>query len=242
MNPTTTRSRLALVPGLSREGITWRTVGPDLVEIAVEIVNEADRPTEPGDLVIEAAAFGAFVPFRPMTRVAIGALDPGERRKIRTTVARALLPGQPVFQPAMIDALRGLPGMTPEVLDLLTQSQWAGNLNVYFDRRPDRAVEVHRALDLQVQVGRPVALMVFLPMDRDLYRVEVRTTDSAWTARVVAFSDWHHFLIVQPPSWAGARGGATIEATRLKDKRRVPVEFAFETVEGAGGTLGCIQV
>jgi hypothetical protein len=253
MNPTLSRSRTALVPGLTREGITWATIAPGLVEIRIDLHNDADRPTEPAELVIETAGLGAFVPFRPMTRIAVGALEPGGRRRVQTVVGRAALPGQPLALRSMAEALRPMLEATPEFIDLFHEAQWAGNLNVYFDRRPDRAVEVHRALDLRVTAGRPVAFMVDLPGDSVGYRVDVRTSDLSWTAQVASLKpsaaqtmgpliNSFHFLIVRPPSVAGVRGSATVEATRLRDNKIVPVEFAFETVEGPGGSLGCIRI
>lgn len=253
MNPTLSRSRTALVPGLAREGITWATIAPGLVEIRIDLRNDADRPTEPADLVIETAGLGAFVPFRPMTRIAVGALEPGGRRRVQTVVARAALPGQPPMPRNIADALRPLLQASPEFVDLFHEAQWAGNLNVYFDRRPDRAVEVHRALDLRVTAGRPVSFMIDLPADRAGYRVDVRTSDLSWTAELASLKTpgadpmgplmpSFHFLVVRPPSVAGVRGGVTVEATRLRDSRIVPVEFALETVDGPGASLGCIGI
>jgi len=241
MSPLIAAPRAALYPRVTRESITWRTVAPDRVEIQVLLSNDADRPTSPGELVIETAALGAFVPFRPATRVAVGALEPGGRRRVRTEVARAFLQGQGNFLPAMADAFGRTHGMTPQFLDLLRHAEWAGNLNVYFDRQPERAVEVHRALGLKVRAGKPVAIMVDLPHDRADYRVGVRTSDPAWTAEVAAMGGAFHFLVVKPPDLPGAAAEVTVEATRLKDSRTVPVEFAFETVDGRGESLGCIR-
>ena len=95
--------------------------------------------------------------------------------------------------------------------------------------------------------------MVDLPGDSVGYRVDVRTSDLSWTAQVASLKpsaaqtmgpliNSFHFLIVRPPSVAGVRGSATVEATRLRDNKIVPVEFAFETVEGPGGSLGCIRI
>jgi hypothetical protein len=241
MSPLIAASRPLLFPAISREGVTWRTVAPGRVEIDVLLTNDSDGPTLPGELVIETAALGAFVPFTPATRVAVGALEPGGRRRVRTAVARAFLPGQGNFLPAMADALARMPGLSPQFMGLLRHAEWAGNLNVYFDRQPEQAVEVHRALGLRVRAGRPVALMVDLPHDRADYRVEVRSPSPGWTAEVARLDAAFHFLVVTPPAIAGARAGVTVEATRLKDSRTVPVEFTFETVEGPGESLGCIR-
>ena len=70
--------------------ISWRSVGGE-VQISVEVINDSSEQTAPDTLVIEAAAFGAFVPTVPIARIAVDALDPGERREITTTVSRSLL-------------------------------------------------------------------------------------------------------------------------------------------------------
>jgi hypothetical protein len=93
-----------------------------------------------------------------VTRIALGSLEPGRRRRITARVPRALLapaPADPNFTAILSDVARNA-GLTvdPEVLDLMARSQWSGNLNVYFDRRPEHAVEVHRAFDLRITAGR----------------------------------------------------------------------------------------
>ena len=76
------------------------------------------------------------------------ALDPGGRRRVPVTVARSLLPT--TWGPGGSDQTFD---MFMRALELVT-SEWAGNLNVWFDAAPERAVEVHRALDLKIAAGR----------------------------------------------------------------------------------------
>jgi hypothetical protein len=241
MSPLIAPSRPLLFPAITRESVRWRTAAPGQVEIEVLLSNDSVERTSPGLLVLETAPLGAFVPFTPAIRVRVGALEPGGRGRIRTAVARSFLPGQGNFLPAMAEALARMPGLSPRFLDLLQHAEWAGNLNVYFDRQPERAVEVHRALGLKVQPGRPVALMVDLPPDRTDYRVEVRTPSPGWSAEVAAMGGAFQFLVVSPPARAGACGRVTVEATRLKDSRTVPVEFSFETVQGPDGSPGSLR-
>src|SRR5262245_2206131 len=68
---------------------SWRSVG-EMVHISVEVINDSSEQTVPDTLVIEAAAFGAFVPTVPVARIAVDALDPGEQREVTTTGQRAL--------------------------------------------------------------------------------------------------------------------------------------------------------
>lgn len=239
------RSRL-LLPTITRESISWRTVSPGIVEIAIDLENPGSEPTSPGDLVVETAALGAFVPFRPVTRIALGSLEPGGRRRITKRVDRSELPPPPVMPPgfgAMLAqvARQGGIDLKPEVLDLVARSQWAGNLNVYFDAQPDRAVEVHRAFDLRVRTGQPVALMVMLPADRSEFEFHLRASDPEWKVQVVDLFGMDT-VIIQPAPTIGSRAEVTIEVIRKADGRAVPVDLSLETVAGDGTTLGCVGV
>src|SRR3989442_7701959 len=73
------------LPTIRREGISWRTVD-GLVELQVDLANQSDEPTEAGELVVEAAPLGAFVPFKPVTRIAAPGLAPRERRRVTAAV------------------------------------------------------------------------------------------------------------------------------------------------------------
>src|SRR5581483_4518580 len=71
--------------------LSWKSIGDGSVELRVQIVNLASCSTAPDTLVIEAAPFGAFIPHIPVDRVAVGSLDPGERRSVRVTLSNRLL-------------------------------------------------------------------------------------------------------------------------------------------------------
>src|SRR6185295_4297910 len=92
----TARSPRLLSPVITREAVSWRTVAPGIVEIAIDLENPESEPTSPGDLVLETADLGAFVPFRPMTRIALGSMEPGERRRVTARAARKDLPARPM--------------------------------------------------------------------------------------------------------------------------------------------------
>ena len=229
--PPRTATRL---PELSREGLRWRTNGAN-VEIVVEVTNGGLEPTSPGVLVIEAAPLGAFVPGYEIARVPVLALDPGGRRRVPVTVARSLLP-----------TTRG-PGGTDQTFDmsmweleLVTSSEWAGNLNVWFDVAPERAVEAHRALDLKVAAGRRAWMWVFLPSDEAGFDFVITGMGAGWTAEIASLLS-SPALVVGAPA-AGNRTAITLIVTRRSDGRAVPVEFSFESVEGPGEHLGCIPV
>jgi hypothetical protein len=237
--------RSGVAPVFTRPSIRWRSVDAGMVEIEVDLENPDSEPSAPGELVIETAGLGAFVPFRPVTRIALGSLEPGERRPVRTRVRRDQLEA-PITAPSnfgttMADVLRTM-GVKPEVIDLVSRSEWAGNLNVYFDRAPAQAVEVHRALGLRVTAGRPISVMVALPCDRSSFDLHLRLPDAGWKAEIVCAFMPMSLVVVQPPPLAGLRGAVTIEVTRRSDAFMVPVELTLETVDGRGDTLGCIQV
>src|SRR5258708_25686497 len=139
---------------LSSERITWRTIGSE-VEILVDLVNEEGEATEPGALVSEAAPLGAFVAGRLVAKVPVGTIAPGGFLRVARSVARTALPHSDLRRIAM-DGGFG-PNFPPDGLDLVTTTEWAGNLNVWFESAPEQAVEVHRALDLKVAAGRGTA-------------------------------------------------------------------------------------
>jgi hypothetical protein len=143
----------------------------------------------------------------------------------------------------MAEVLRHTGGrLAPEVIDLVARSEWAGNLNVYFDRKPDRAVEVHRALGLRVKAGTPVAVMVDLPCEQETVEVALRLPDPGWRAHFLRVLTSMNLVLIQPPASAGVHGAVTIDVTRRSDGLTVPVELTLETVEGSGRGLGCIDV
>jgi len=156
------------------DSISWRSIG-DMVQIGIEVVNHSSEETAPDTLVIEAAAFGAFVPTVPVARIAVGALDPGERREITTTLPRSLLDS--TTQDDSSDA----PTLVTENLNFLrtaTGTQWIGNLNVYFETAPDRAIERHCAFDLKVPAGTAVTA-TFIARTDGSCAFRVRCSDEA---------------------------------------------------------------
>jgi len=73
---------------LDRTDISFRDVAGDRVRIEVTVHNDGWLRSTPTVLRIESAPFGAFVPWRPLTRMPVPALEPGESRVVRTEVAR----------------------------------------------------------------------------------------------------------------------------------------------------------
>jgi hypothetical protein len=223
---------------ISRESISW-TANAETVVVSIELTNNSSEATVPDTLVIEAAPFGAFVPNVPVTSIAVGSMDPGERRTLTTSVPRDLLDRLSTSQPwgggvgPFKDAVNALIGG-----DSLTH--WIGNLNVYFQSDPERAVERHCAFNLKVPAGSRVASM-FIVKDASDCVFKARSSSDLWRAEVMGTMR-HAIMAVQTPDEVGAHSFVTIDVIRTVDGKVVPVEFEFETVAGWGQSVGCVKV
>lgn len=233
------------LPSFDRESITWRSVGQE-VELSILLKNDSFERTEADTLVIEAAAFGAFIPTEPVVRIAVGAMDPGEERTFTTRIPMGDLPRTDYLPPSSrqlrmlrefvesrgADAAKGW--ITAE-----TGLHWIGNFNVYFDRDPEQAVERHVAFGLKVPKSCVVVGMFFI----DALEVDAKasSTSADWKVEVNARYRTGN-LFVKSPDRAGERAHVGAEITRLQDRATVLVEFEFETTEGWGDTVGCVPV
>jgi hypothetical protein len=240
MKSLTLERRVRLFPAFSRESLSWRTVAPGKVEISVELGNDAMELSTPGELVIEAAPFGAFVPFEPFTRVAVGALDPGERRSVTVRVGRRELDRRSARP---LGALARDLGIPVDLVELLWQSEWIGNLNVYFHDAARSAVERHTAFGLRLRPGRPACVMIDIPLSERDRNVETEVSDPSWRADFLPAGLLPvGLLLVRPPDESGSRSLVTARVTRIRDGRTVPVELEFETTRGPVRGLGCVAV
>ena len=229
----TVRTRRQTTPKV--RSISWRSVG-EMVEISVEVINDSPRRTEPDTLVIEAAAFGAFVPTVPIARTAVGALDPGEERGISLAVARRAL--DRATQRASSSAVGS---DLLEFMKAMEGSHWIGNLNVYLESAHRRAVERHCAFDLKVPAGKSIFALFIV--DEEGCTFHTRCSDETWSAEVLTRGTQRlAFVIVRTPADPGKRAKVTVDVTRTCDGKVVPVEFEFKTVSGQGEKLGCITV
>lgn len=77
-----------------RTGIRFQDVGGNQVSIEIEIENGGALPSQPASLRLEAAPFGAFVPWRPLATVTVPAI-PARGTAVVRAVARRPRP-QPV--------------------------------------------------------------------------------------------------------------------------------------------------
>jgi hypothetical protein len=80
-----TESRLHV----AREDIRFRDVAAGQVVIEVTVHNLGSQRSRPTFARIEAAPLGAFVPWRPLMRLAVPAIEPGDSTVLRAHVKRA---------------------------------------------------------------------------------------------------------------------------------------------------------
>jgi hypothetical protein len=221
-----TRTR-AILPVLRAQGLTWRVDG-SFLEVSIGMTNLSNEPTVPDHLIIEAAAFGAFVPTVPVGRVPVTSFEPFERRRITTRLPVADVRRVADRQLAAM-SIRD-PRDTMALAVLSPSEHWAGNLKVHFERAPGRAVEAHRALGLEIPAGRDSRLNFFVGCDWS-YRIGAAASAPDWRVRV----EWtdgapRGWLIVAPPPGVGSRGEVEVRVTRTSDNKTVPITFTFETV------------
>lgn len=231
------RPAVRSLPTIRREGITWRTHG-EMVYIDITLFNDSWQATSEDTLVIEAAPFGAFVPNLPLTQIAVGSLDPGERRTITAPVSRQLL--DRLTQAGLPDSLIKFHEAMQGLVDGEHHTHWIGNLNVYFCSNPEYAVERHCAFHLRVPAGSIIASM-FAIKDADECTFEVFCREEGWSGKILSGAP-HALLAVTTPNMPNMRSNVNVYVTRTSDGKIVPVEFEFETVDGWGEALGCVQV
>jgi hypothetical protein len=73
---------------VERTDITFHDVAGDKVRIQVTVRNKGCGRSEPTPMTLESAPFGAFVPWQPLAKLTVPALEPGESRELSIDVAR----------------------------------------------------------------------------------------------------------------------------------------------------------
>ena len=198
--------------------------------------------------MIEAAAFCAFVPFVPITAIALQGFEPFERRRI---VARVPAERVDFTQRAPRSLFETLTEPEPQSAEMgsapiawpvpkSSPKRWVGNVNIYIDGAPEQGVELHQALDLKLPAGEEARILFIIA---DATEVEVKTTTSNpdWSAATETWASVGK-LLVTPPSRPGSQASIEVLVTRKTDGKTVKVEFGFETVDGEGDTLGCVTI
>ena len=73
---------------VERTDISFENAPGNQVQIQVRVTNDGDVRSPRTSMRLESAPFGAFVPWRPLTTLAVPPLEPGESRKVMVDVPR----------------------------------------------------------------------------------------------------------------------------------------------------------
>jgi hypothetical protein len=231
-------------PEIRREGIAWSGgAGGKPLEIALTFENRTAEPTAPATAGVSVAAFGAFVPWRPLTTVAVPSLPPGGMKTIRRTVPAADLPPDPFpgiesrTRRSPLARLLGsfLPKASGEALETI---HFVGNLNVFVSRRAP--VERHQRHAVGLRPGHVNAAM-FCVGDghRDQYTFSLGSCEPGWQLEIagvqwekpVEFAQECFCLAITPPQDADS-GTASVIVRRGSAGKSVPIEFQLEARPG----------
>lgn len=71
---------------VEREDICFYNLAPDRLRIEVTVHNRRDTPSSPAPMMLQFAAFGAFVPWTPLQLLQVPRVRPGGSRVVRTEV------------------------------------------------------------------------------------------------------------------------------------------------------------
>jgi hypothetical protein len=155
------------LPVVRREGIDWRGgIGGAPLEIRLAFENPGTVRTAPATARVEVAAFGAFLPWRPLTAVSVPAIPPGGRI-VLTATAQGDLPDREnaadlVAQMDNAESANDIMSLMAKVLraafawkdvDQLNMNpiHFVGNLNVFVSRR--KTVERHQQRAIGLRPG-----------------------------------------------------------------------------------------
>lgn len=230
-------------PVIEREGVLWTGgVGDEPLRVRLELENpSAILPTLPGTALLGVAPFGAFLRWKPLTRVSIPSLPPGGRRFVTLTAGgegnRNLLPSLPTraFSQDFGAWLLGRAGLAAfRHFKTLNYPHFVGNLNVFVTRNAPVERHVQRAIGLRPGHDN-LALFIVGDGKRDSYTFSVKDQEPGWQIelagiaweRPVELSSSTILLRVSPPVKAET-GRISILVSRESTRQRVPVEFELE--------------
>src|SRR5260370_27306900 len=88
-SPELARSEYEAELRVERTDISFHDLAGDSVRIQVTVHNAGAHRSPQTRMKIESAPLGAFVPWQPLTRLLVPALEPGESRQLSAEVARS---------------------------------------------------------------------------------------------------------------------------------------------------------
>jgi hypothetical protein len=80
-------TRLVADLRVQRTDVALHNVAPDRVQLSVTVTNEGLARSAPTTMTLQAAPFGAFVPWRDLTTLAVPSIEPGDRVQVTTEFA-----------------------------------------------------------------------------------------------------------------------------------------------------------
>ncbi len=193
---------------IARHDIDFFNVGPDRVAIEIRVMNVSEHPSCPAMAVVMAAAFGAFVPWRPLATLPVPALPPGKilylrcgaipvrpeflgspdrlpPRKLLTALDLADDSPEPASQrKESAEWKPGSAALPADLMELLLQEtpHWIGNLNVLVG---NKEVERHLARALRVYPGRVnMAWFIVGSAGRDSYSFRLHGLAQDWDTKL----------------------------------------------------------
>ena len=78
---------------ISRGDISFETLPGRVVLLSVTVHNDADEPSEPTTMRVNAAPLGVFLPSREVGQVAVGKIQPRSKRVVKSAYAAPMLEG-----------------------------------------------------------------------------------------------------------------------------------------------------
>ncbi len=215
---------------VEREDITFSTLADHQVAVRIRVRNRGRQRSRATTALLQAAPLGAFVAWRPLTVVAVPALEPDEEYVVSADarrVAPAVLgdasrvPPQRLLtalanddDPNRRDRTAAAP-LPADLLDLLGRPNphWAGNLNIFLSSRP---VERHLAQALRVYPGRVNLAMFVVGSGHDAYAFELHGVGVTWNTalfcmdRAASLVDLRGGTAVAQKQWLEVRGTSTM--------------------------------
>jgi len=234
------------LPLIRREGIDWSGgVAGTPLRMRLRFENPGPLPSVPCRARVDAAPFGAFLPWQPLATVSVPAIPPGGRIVLTATAAGDRPEGRPASPPAahvregrefmmwirrIAESERFAPDARADTDAGLEPVHFVGNLNVHLTRR--EPVERHQNRSVGLRSGSANVVIFFVgdgTKDRYSFRLDaepdwdVRLADLPWGAPLTGTREIV-LGAVRPP--AGARHGRlAIWVTRHSTGEEVPVEF-----------------
>ncbi len=227
-----------------RKDIRFSNVGPDLLRLSVDVTNTGDAPSRPDELIVHTAPLGAFVPTRPLLRLALPSIGP--RRSTTLTVEIAVPAAKPLGPPDRVPPSRLLTALdlgdrsskprrrvgatAGTALDLMAlmgrrNSHFAGNFNIFLG---NTEVERHLAQAVRIYPGRTNMAMFVMGDRPDAYAFELAGPGAAWSVNL--FDGTHARSVALVP-----RDGQVVSERNWFPVQSMRMMFlAIEPPEGCG--------